>query len=107
MVEGWENKSEKNIRHAIDMTLATGEFSIAAEILNKYLKAQNNEINQKDLQKEFGPGILSLQFGSFCRAVAKELGDLTPRAYALTNLRIEGNARFRSLKPCVVRAMLG
>jgi hypothetical protein len=107
MSAGWERQSPSEIRDAVENVIGTPGFSLGHTIFCRYLKAPNHEILQPVLWEEFGPGTLSLHFGKFCKAVAKELGDEQPAPYALTDLTIApDNSRSRTLKSCVIEAMI-
>lgn len=59
-----------------------------------------------DSEMENRPGVLNVNFGWFCKCVAKELGAANPEVFALVNVSEGPNGGRRlMLKPSVVAAL--
>ena len=102
-----DSSSPADIRAAIYAVLASGRHESAEKVLNTLLKAPAKELVLEKLWAEFGAGSLSLTFGTLCKEVAKELGELTPPPYALADRITTPDGKALRLKPSVVKAMGG
>jgi hypothetical protein len=104
-----DSSSPEAIRDAIHAVLAEpGLHRHGEKVLNRLFNAPGHQMTRKALCHEFHPGLLSLWFGTLCKAVAKELGDPDPvRPYALTCTVPMAEGEALRLKSSIVKAMGG
>ena len=102
-----DDSSPQKIREAFYAVLEIpGIHRHGEKVFNRLLKAPGHEMTRQALWAEFGAGPLSLWFGKLCKMVAAELGEPTPKPYALTDtVTVASGEKALRLKARVVEAI--